>query len=280
MNSFKKIYDSVKIPKELDNIVDDAITKYKQEKRNIEYKPAKNIVYRTILTAAASFLVIFTILINTNIAFAMSVSKIPIIGEFAKLITFTEHKIDNDISEMDIKIPIAENIENKNVEHMINDIIEQKIKEFKQEQEILDKEYKEAYLETGGTEETYNKVKTGISYELSFANDDLISFKLIKNQTLATAYNEVAYYNIDLRTGDYISLDDLYGSNYQIELKDIIRKQIKERLNKDKYAYNLEWFEQTDINKAAHFYIDDEGNIVIVFMRYEIAPGYIGMPEF
>ena len=36
----------------------------------------------------------------------------------------------------------------------------------------------------------------------------------------------------------------------------------------------------TELSPDAKFYINGEGNVVIVFDEYEIAPGYMGFPEF
>ena len=36
----------------------------------------------------------------------------------------------------------------------------------------------------------------------------------------------------------------------------------------------------TTVSKDTKFYLNEEGNPVIVFDEYEIAPGYMGMPEF
>ena len=38
------------------------------------------------------------------------------------------------------------------------------------------------------------------------------------------------------------------------------------------------WFE--GITENQKFYVNENGNVVIVFDKYEIAPGYMGMPEF
>ena len=36
----------------------------------------------------------------------------------------------------------------------------------------------------------------------------------------------------------------------------------------------------TTVSENTKFYLNEAGNAVVVFDEYEIAPGYMGMPEF
>ena len=38
--------------------------------------------------------------------------------------------------------------------------------------------------------------------------------------------------------------------------------------------------EQLQINEDQMFYINENKQLVVVFGKYEIAPGYMGLPEF
>lgn len=50
----------------------------------------------------------------------------------------------------------------------------------------------------------------------------------------------------------------------------------------------LYWVDDTDvpewnwqgITEEQNFYLDEEGNLVVVFDEYEVAPGYMGAQEF
>ena len=57
-----------------------------------------------------------------------------------------------------------------------------------------------------------------------------------------------------------------------------IQKQIEQRENETGMQY---WYEDSEgINENTKFYMNEAGNPVIVFEKYEIAPGAAGQQEF
>ena len=94
------------------------------------------------------------------------------------------------------------------------------------------------------------------------------------------------YFNFDLKTGNLITEKDLFKSNYQAELSEIIKKRIVEEskeMNETKETEPILSLEDTDfwsdsIKPNGNFYITDE-SINFVFNPYEIAPYYMGQTE-
>ena len=94
------------------------------------------------------------------------------------------------------------------------------------------------------------------------------------------------YFNFDLKTGNLITEKDLFNSNYQAELSEIIKKRIVEESKEMKETKETEpilSLEDTDfwadsIKPNGNFYITDE-SINFVFNPYEIAPYYMGQTE-
>jgi len=94
------------------------------------------------------------------------------------------------------------------------------------------------------------------------------------------------YYNFDLKSGKTISEKDLFKSNYQPELAELIKKRIVEQSKEQVDSKDTEpilSLEDTDfwadsIKPNGNFYITDE-SINYVFNPYEIAPYYIGQTE-
>ncbi|MPN16696.1 Anti-sigma-V factor RsiV [bioreactor metagenome] len=89
------------------------------------------------------------------------------------------------------------------------------------------------------------------------------------------------YYNYDLTTSQPLTLRDMLGSDYI----DIANKQIKEKIaERAKNPDNMYWSENeggfTSIRDTQQFYVNKKGNPVIIFNKYEIAPGYMGIQEF
>ena len=94
------------------------------------------------------------------------------------------------------------------------------------------------------------------------------------------------YYNFDLKTGKALTEKDLFKSNYESELSEIIKKRIVEESTEMKETKETEpilSLEDTDfwadsIKPNGNFYITDE-SINYVFNPYEIAPYYMGQTE-
>lgn len=81
-------------------------------------------------------------------------------------------------------------------------------------------------------------------------------------------------YNLkNASAGQRVTLEDILGSNYKEKLDANILAQMR----KDPDQYFLEEFKGTFTEQS--FYIE-KGELVIVFPKYSIAPGYVGSPEF
>ena len=221
-------------------------------------------------------------MINLNPSFAASVEEIPIIGNIAKVFTVLEFKNEDDTKLIEAKIPALENTGNTELEKRINYEIMLKINEILKETEERAKEYKEAVIATGGKEEDYKPINIQIGYDLGYSSDKIVSFEIHKSETLASSYTEYYYYNIDIETGKKLNLRDLLGENFKKIVDDSIYSQIEERSKNPENSY----FKKEDggfngiENEYQDFYINKDGKIVIVFEKYEIAPGYMGKQEF
>jgi hypothetical protein len=81
-------------------------------------------------------------------------------------------------------------------------------------------------------------------------------------------------YNVNnVDEAQLVTLSDLLGTNYKEKLDADILAEMKK--NSDEYF--LEEYKGTSVEQS--FYID-KGDLVIVFPKYSIAPGYVGSPEF
>ncbi|WP_339224106.1 DUF3298 domain-containing protein [Paenibacillus sp. FSL H8-0332] len=89
-----------------------------------------------------------------------------------------------------------------------------------------------------------------------------------------TSMPRIDTYNLkNASAAQRVTLEDLLGSNYKEKLDADILAQM--RKNPDQYF--LEEFKGTFTEQS--FYIE-KGELVIVFPKYSIAPGYVGSPEF
>lgn len=269
----KKIYESIQIPEELDEMVNKTINNANKK------SPSKLRRKKRFFTAAAATVMIcgvLTVGVNTSEAFANSASEIPIIGNIARLLTFTEFEFKSDVINADIRIPEV-NLNDEALAKKINLQIYKEMKICLTESEARALEYKEAYLATGGTEEGFKPIDVKMDYELKSIDEKILSFVLFHHESLAAAYSETQFYNIDLENDTMLTLEDIYGNEYMSLVNSSIEEQINIENSKSEGSV---YFEFDGIDENQNFYINEKGETVIVFDKYSIAPGSMGMPEF
>lgn len=173
--------------------------------------------------------------------------------------------------------------ETKNLADEINEEIKAKCDAYAAAAVERAKEYKKAFLDTGGTEAEWKEhdIQIRVWYELKSQNDSHLSFTVSGSENWVSAYSETYYYNIDLTNGRYLSLEDLLGPGYMEKANESIRAQIKVREadSEVKFFTKAEGGFET-VTADTPFYINEKGNPVVVFEKYEIAPGALGRPEF
>ena len=79
-----------------------------------------------------------------------------------------------------------------------------------------------------------------------------------------------------------LNLKDVLGNNYKQIVDETIEKEIEERSKNQNMTYfTKEEGGFTGIeNEYQDFYINTDGKVVIVFPKYQIAPGSMGTQEF
>ncbi|MEG1501732.1 MAG: hypothetical protein RR396_07205, partial [Clostridiales bacterium] len=164
----EEIYHNIEIPAQLNQRLNNIFT---EKRKNNSFKEAipmnktKNFFSRHyLLSAAALALVVFTGSLNIYPPMADALSDIPLIGQIAQVLTFREYDIQNDIVNIQGVVPSVGNMEDKDFEKKINKEIHDKIDIIVAEAQERGKEYKEAFLETGGKIEEYHPVTIDVNY--------------------------------------------------------------------------------------------------------------------
>lgn len=301
LEELKKIYEGTTIPKELSQVVQSAlrenfdddpfvplkteIFENKGKTRMNENKKNKKL-HRTIASTAAALIIvtgIFSVGIHTNEAFADSVSNVPILGNLVRVLIGEQMDEGDSVVHVEMTLPKVEGLSDKTTEDRINKEIHDKMTAIVEESKQRAIEDKEAFVETGGKEEDFMQREVIVNYEVKNISDNVLSFIIRKTETSASAYFEQFYYNIDLKTNKDVTLKDCLGSDYKSIADEQIKAEIAER---SKDPDNIYW-DGSDgiagfntISDQQNFYINETGNPVIVFNKYEIAPGYMGIQEF
>lgn len=271
----QEVYKSIKIPSKLESCVKEAISN-----KTKKYYSFRGLKY-AMSTVACTF-VAFIFFVNVNPSFAQQMYDIPVIGDIAKVFTVKEYHENDDLKLINAKIPAIQNTGNTDLEQRINYEIMTKMNDVLKEAEDRAAEYKDAVIATGGEEKDYVPVNIQVDYEIKYSSDDIISFVIYKSETLASAYTETFFYNIDIETGKNLNLKDLLGENYKDIVNEAIYNEIEERSKDSDNSYFTadEGGFAGITDEFQDFYINSSGKIVIVFPKYAIAPGYMGVQEF
>ncbi len=279
----KETYESIVIPKELEGKVQEAIeaSRRKREKRLAKNRRRK--LYRWAAGIAAAFTVATTIGLNTSEAFAMEVQKIPVIGELARILTIRSYEKTEGDTQIAAEIPGVDLGEDgQKLSEEVNAQIEKMTAQYESEAVERAEEYKKAFLETGGTEEEWaeHDIRIHVWYEIKNQTEDVLSFVVKGTESWTSAYAETRYYNLDLESNEFLTLESFLGKDYVEKANESIRGQIEERMKKGEDFFDSEEGGFETIGAEPDFYVNEKGNPVIVFEKYAIAPGAMGEVEF
>lgn len=284
MENAKKKYDEIPIPEELSQRIMWEVEKANQKKKMSGARKSKHLrSWQKGLVAAAAVMAVFVTALNTSTAFAQNMGELPVIGAFARVLTFRSYETETeDDLNISVEIPTIEMIAEGtgNLADSVNEEILAMCEQFADEAVERAKEYRTAFLETGGTEEEWaaHNIEIYVGYEVKAQTDKYLSVIVTGSENWSNAYAETRYYNFDLEKGRQVTLEDLLGADYKEIADEAILSQIPEKEAQSGMDYWEEDF--TGVTEDTNFYVNEAGNPVIVFGQYEIAPGAAGEPEF
>ena len=274
LEKLKKEYLDVAIPVELDNTINKALVEGKKMMNKKKY--IKKI--STIAASAAAITVMLTIGVNSNQAFAKTMSEIPIVGSIIKVLTFNEYKIDEDTYHADIETPTIEGLENKDLQSSLNE------KYYDENKELYEKfmlEMKDLEKNGGG----HMGIDSG--YVVKTDTENILSIGRYVVNTVGSSSTTFEYDTIDKKTEVLITLPSLFKDESYIEIisENIKKQMIEQHKNDENKIYWVDGIDEPigpfeKISKDQDFYINQEGKLIISFDKYEVAPGYMGVVEF
>ena len=274
-------YERIPIPEGLDSAVDAAIQKGRRNHRRRVWTG-----FLTPLAACAAFV----LMLNVNAAFAYAVYDIPVLGDLGRVFTFREYREETNTFIADVKIP---NVDASDLEgnaawaDAINETITETMEASVAESVDRAEAYYMAYVETGGDPEEFHQMLIDVGYELKYSSENILSFMIYKCETLATGYQENYYYNIDLRTGEEITLEEILGPHWADIVTEQVEAQLEQFPEEDKGMLFTNYLEVRDVveNRQGSyyhigFYLDSQGAPVVVFPKYTLGAGALGLLEF
>ena len=272
----KARYESVQPPEELSFAVASAI-------REGDRRRGRARALRRSLGTGLAACACFVLLLNTSPTFAQAMADVPVLGALARVFTVVEYRQNDRDHLIDVRLPAIENTGHTDLEQRVNTEIQTRIQAVLDEAEARARQAREAYVATGGEEEDFIPIIIDADYEIKCQNDEYLSFVVTATETQATAFATYYTYNIDLTTGRELTLQDVLRPDYKAIADAAVRAGIAERSKDPDNSYfdgtdGVEGF--TGVGPDQKFYLNEQGDPVVLFEKYEIAPGYMGVQEF
>ena len=273
LKEMKQEYDNIESPEACLERIQQGIDMAKIDKKRVSKKRAAK--HWVVSVAAAA--VVLVVIPNTSQSVAQAMEKIPVIGEIVSVVTFNRYEVKKGTMEANVEVPQIETDKkketSKDVEKVnkdIKDYTDKLITSFKQD------------MEKNGAHEALD-----VSYDVITDNEKLFSLKITAVETMASASETVRYYHLDKETGKIIQLKDLFKekADYITPITDYIKAEMKKQMKDGEKTYFLDSEDMPEydfkkIKKNQNFYFNKSGKLVIAFDEYEVAPGYMGCPEF
>lgn len=235
-------------------------------------------------TTAAALVIAFIALPNMSPTIAYAMEKIPVIGQFVKVVTFRDYEYTSDRNIADIEVPeikLEETLEDSKASEKLKRTTDEINVEI---QEITNElvEHFEKHLED---EQGYQEII--VKSNVLATTQDYFTLKLFCYQGAGSGYQWNYYFTIDLNTGERLQMQDVFkdGADYITPISENIKEQMQAQMAEDEMVcYWLdqeieEWNFKTITDETA-FYLNESGNVVICFNEGDVAPMYMGAVEF
>ena len=266
MEMWKEEYDQIPVPQETRDRIEAGNKRARLEKKRSDRM--KN-MKRTGVTAAALVLT-FGIAVNASPVVAQAMDGIPVIGSIARVVTIRNYNESTNNGMMaDISVPqIDGNVAaNADMDAYAKELISR---------------YEKEVVAQLGQEEGHYALES--SYEVVSDNDKYVSIRINTVETMASGAEFVKIFTVDKATGQTVSLKDFLNSPEKLEaVSQNIKDQMAAQMAEDEgkvYFTEGEPGGFTGLTGDENFYLNEAGELVIVFGEYEVAPGYMGTVSF
>ena len=280
MVKWKKEYDEIVVPENVKEKIEEAVMRAKESKR----KSRRMRTFRCVGSAAAVFAAIL-ILPNTSQTVAAAMQQIPVLGNFFKVVTIREYQVDEERYAADVKVPevILDDVGG------VSDETAQQAKETADAinidiQKVTDELVEEFKSDMEEFEDGYGDIM--VDSEVLTDDERWFSLALTLYQGAGSGYERHRHYTVDKTTGKQAELSEFFGEDYIEIISEEVSSQMRQRMAEDEnviywidYEDIPEW-NFTSIAEDQDFYVNADGNVVICFDEYEVAPGYMGCVEF
>jgi hypothetical protein len=269
--------ESAELPDSVKEKIEAALSNLPEADTNQPIIPLRKQVHRlrrpVAAAACAAFIFVF-LLPNVSVVYAQALEQVPVIGSLVKVVTIRNYLYSDETHEMDVRIPSIEDTENPAAIDINADMAE-----------LTERLVQQFYTDV----DTFGEDSHGslyVDYEIVTNTDTWFTLKLCVTEVAGSSNSYYRYYNLDKLSGKIVTLADIAKNDgfYEAAEKEI-KRQMAQRMQED--SNSVYWIEDNSLGEEFvnltpdhNFFWDTDGNLVIPFDKYEVAPGYMGTSEF
>lgn len=264
LEQWKEAYTAIAVPKEAKSRIEAGISKARREQTRRDYMKT----VKQLGISAAAVVVTFGVAVNASPAIANAMDNIPVIGNIAKVFTVNTYTHQNGGMQADVQVPNLDGNVDANAD--IDAYAQQLITQY--EQQIASTQGGERHY---ALESDYEVVSDGPRY---------VSIQINTAVTEASGTEYVKIFTIDKSTGKQIAWKDLItDETVRKAISANILTQMQEQMEADESKVyfttpDMDGFQA--LTGEESFYLNEAGELVIVFNEYDVAPGYMGIVRF
>ena len=179
----------------------------------------------------------------------------------------------------DLKLPVVGSMADADEQQTLN-------QHFKDTYDGVKKDYDEAveFGEKSVAEGADPHFSYSYGYEILTYSDDVLAFKTSDIYVSASLNENAEYWNLDTHTGRLIRFEDVVSEADLPKIREQIFTEMSKMNDAGEGSFTLE---DDSLDKALasvgeknHWYLMDDGSLVIAFDKYEVAAGFQGNPSF
>ncbi|HIT64419.1 MAG TPA: DUF3298 domain-containing protein [Candidatus Ventrimonas merdavium] len=265
----KEQYEAIPVPEQAKARIREGI---RQARRETARTVTVLWMKRTVGTAAAAMAAI-TVLANAGPGPAQAMEAIPVVGAIAKVVTFRTYERQEEYQEARIQVP---QIQGQGETAAAN-----------QELEAYGEALIAQYEEEVGSLAGEGHYSMDSSYDVVFENDRYLCIRIRTTVAMGGGAEFVRVFTVAKDTGETVELSQLLGGDpgRLDAVSENIKEQMRRQMAEDE---NVRYFLDSDmpdtdfkgLTGQESFYFSQEGELVIVFDEYQVAPGYMGAVTF
>ena len=287
----KKEYEQTEVPDVALEAIQKGIRQAKEEKQNEQNivkladgnnkrkDSTKKRGWKPAAALAAAALMGLLIVPNTSPQIAMAVADVPVLNKLIELVTID--RFQESSSEGMYAANVATPELDANGDALLQSSVGEINAEVRGYADKMIAQFEAEMAQSGGV------YGLDITCNVVTDTDDWFTLQIITTETMAGGAETLHYYNLNKKSGQYVQLADLFSAetDYITAISEDIKLQMAEQMKANEnvvYNLNCEVSEDNFEHIAAdqNFYINQDGKLVIVFDEYEVAPGFMGCPEF